>query len=67
MKKKLESPSGLCLLCGKSSKPMEHVDSNKDFVCSYCVLYLVEHPRKQGERIEDVLKRKATEATADGD
>lgn len=58
MKKKVvddEGPSGLCILCGKPPKPTERVDSRKDFVCSHCVLWLVEHPRSIGERIEDTL------------
>ncbi len=55
-KRKSEGPQGLCLLCFKGpSKKDRVVSGDKDYVCSRCTQYLLEHPRKYGENIEDVL------------
>ena len=56
-KKKREGwVEGLCLLCWKPPTKTDKVASeNKDFVCSHCTQYLLEHPRKCGESFEDVL------------
>jgi hypothetical protein len=55
-KKKRESIEGVCLLCKKGpSKKDIVVSQDKDFVCSVCTQYLVEHPRRLGESIEEVL------------
>ncbi len=56
-KKKKEHTVGLCLLCWKVPSKKDHVVSDdKDFVCSRCTQYLLEHPRKSGESLEDVLE-----------
>ncbi len=54
-KKNSEHVEGLCLLCGQVPKKDKAIREDKDFVCSGCTQYLLEHPRKSGENIEDVL------------
>jgi hypothetical protein len=63
-KKKQEDSitKGLCLVCGKPPLKTERISKEKDFVCSKCTQYLLEHPRKSGESIEEVLNVKAREA-----
>lgn len=52
---KEEGIKGLCLLCKKGpSKKDFVVREDKDFVCSICTQYLLEHPRRSGESIEEV-------------
>lgn len=54
-KKTEESIKGLCLICQKGpSKKDAVVREDKDFVCSTCTQYLLAHPRRSGESIEEV-------------
>jgi len=44
-----------CLICNRLERKIERVNPENEFICSKCVLWLVNHPRRQFETKKESL------------